>query len=100
MTSSGEFDIFVAKIHAFDLGILGFLESNITQGNSVNVCFPGGVILKDIFSESLIPSSNYYLDKNCQFKPCNKCAKRYVGTALTDGKLLTGVDNGCCGCCN
>jgi hypothetical protein len=99
LTSAGGTDVFVAKIHAFDLGVVGVLEANTTLNNLVEVNFPGGTILSDTFANPLIPANHYYIDCNCQLSNCNKCAKRYLGIALDPINLLTGIDNGCCGCC-
>ena len=96
LTGASIINVFVTKVHAFDLGVVGFLKENTTLNNLVEVCFPKGVILSDTFTNPLVPASNYYLDCDCQFSDCNKCAKRYLGIALDPTNLLTGVDNGCC----
>jgi hypothetical protein len=89
-------DIFITKVNDPKSKVRGFLKEDASDGELVDVYFPNGNIATDIFT-NLKPVCKYYLDENCELTNCCECSckEEFVGVALTENKMLTGVCNSC-----
>jgi len=96
LNSSGTQDIFVAKISSTNLNVVGINKTDsVGAGEVANVEFSGAVIIEDVSNEDLMPGFNYYVGCDNKLSKCCKCAKRFIGVACDNKKLITGVENGC-----
>jgi len=96
ISNGGSYDIFVAKISSTNLNVVGINKTDsVGAGEVANVEFPSAVIIEDVSNEDLMPGFNYYVGCDNKLSKCCKCAKRFVGVACDNKKLITGVENGC-----
>lgn len=94
LTAGGLRDIVVARINAFDTGVVGVIKEAATFSDIVPVYFFEGTVGTGV-SGAWYPGALYYIDSMGAFSFRPECATRPVGVALTADTMLYGVTSGC-----